>query len=174
MQNGHLKMYNCPPHIHRLDLQLPQNATCQCTLCRKFTGALLPQAISIPTSYISPSPPLQPNLQVIPFIIIRISLFLQQLRIQPSIYYNGRPETTEIHLGSLDEEVLCGKKVGQAEDGKVTKRTGQLSGMTCVRRGIISGWRTRLEGLRTNWRVACMQRVEESSRGGIDTQYRNL
>jgi hypothetical protein len=128
MQNGHLKMYNCPPHIHRLDLQLPQNATCQCTLCRKFTGALLPQAISIPTSYISPPLPSNRTYKSYHSSSFAYRSFCSNCGSSLAFNYNGRPETTEIHLGSLDEEVLCGKKVSQAEDGKVTKRDGSTLG----------------------------------------------
>ncbi|KAF1983543.1 hypothetical protein K402DRAFT_423655, partial [Aulographum hederae CBS 113979] len=33
---------------------LSKNATCSCTACRKFTGALQPQGLTVPTSYIRP------------------------------------------------------------------------------------------------------------------------
>lgn len=42
--------------------------------------------------------------------------------------YNDRPEMTEVYLGSLDEEVLCGKKGAEFDDGTISKREGEDTG----------------------------------------------
>lgn len=103
---------------------MPQNSTCQCTMCRKFTGALLPQGISLPTSYISPPLPSNETYKSYQSSPTAYRSFCSNCGSSLAFNYNRCPEVTEIYHGSLDEEVLCGKKVAGAEDGTISKREG--------------------------------------------------
>ena len=93
-------------------------------MCRKFTGCPIPQCVSIPTSYISP--PLSSNASYKTYHSSSSAYrsFCNNCGSSLAFTYDASPEITEIYLGTLDEDALCGKKVGQEEDGKCTERDG--------------------------------------------------
>ena len=97
-------------------------------MCRKFTGALIPQGVSIPTSYISPPLPSNETYKSYKSSTLASRSFCSNCGSSLTFNYNDSPEITELYLGSLDEDVLCGKKVGEAEDRKLTKRDGSTLG----------------------------------------------
>jgi len=111
-----------------------ENGTCQCTICRKFTGSLVPQSISVATSWISP--PLSGSQT---FKIYRSSSkgergFCSDCGSSLTFKYIEQPERIELNLGTFDEEVLVGKKVGQKSSGEYgmhTTREKALGTLLC-------------------------------------------
>jgi hypothetical protein len=93
-------------------------------MCRKFTGALVPQSITGPTSDISPPLASHSTYKTYRSSPFAYRSFCGTCGSSLAFNYDDHPETTEIYLGSLDEEVLCGKKVAEAEGGALSKREG--------------------------------------------------
>src|ERR1700744_3346575 len=99
-----------------LNLMILKNVTCQCTMCRKFTGCVLPQNVSIPTSYIKPPLPSNKTYKAYASSPGAFRGFCSNCGSSLTFNENDKPEMTEIHLGSLYEEVLCGKIIGGQRD----------------------------------------------------------
>jgi len=102
---------------------LKNNGTCQCTACRKFTGCLQPQSIGVPVASISP--PFKSNATYKEWDSGNGGLrgFCTTCGSSLTFNYVTTPESTEIWIGALDEEVLVGKKTGADEDcGKYGKK----------------------------------------------------
>jgi hypothetical protein len=93
-------------------------------MCRKFTGALAPQSITGLTSSISPPLASHSTYKTYRSSSFAYRSFCGTCGSSLAFNYDDQPETTEIYLGSLDEEVLCGKKVADAEGGALSKREG--------------------------------------------------
>jgi hypothetical protein len=93
-------------------------------MCRKFTGCILPQNLSIPTGYISPPLPSNKTYKSYSATASAYRSFCSNCGSSLAFNYNDSPEVTELYIGSIDEDVLCGKKVGESEDRKCTKRDG--------------------------------------------------
>lgn len=122
-------------------------------MCRKFTGALVPQNITFPTSHISPPLASHETYRSYRSSPAAYRSFCGTCGSSLAFHFDAQPENTEIHLGSLDEEVLCGKKVSEARDGALSKREGSNIGYElCQRRdhiwvdNVIKGVTDNLEG----------------------------
>lgn len=107
---------------------LEANGTCQCTICRKSTGCLLPQTIEVPVSSISP--PLSSSTT---FKKYRSSSkgergFCTECGSSINFQYLEGPESTELYLGTIDEDVLLGKKTGEENTGEFGPRTVREGG----------------------------------------------
>src|SRR4051812_21192334 len=85
-----------------------QNGTCQCTMCRKFTGALVQTGCSFPSSSIPP--PLASNPSYTQYVSSEKGI-RGFCRICGSSLTFNRPggDKTEILFGSIDEEILKSK-----------------------------------------------------------------
>lgn len=95
------------PHHH--SPLCSQNATCQCTLCRKFTGALIAQPVSVPTADIAP--PLSSNESYKTYQSSPSGKrgFCGTCGGSLAFCYDKTPGETEIFLGSVDADVLRGE-----------------------------------------------------------------
>lgn len=91
-------------------------------MCRKFTGCPVPQNVSIPTSYISPPLDSNPTYKSYRSSSFAHRSFCNNCGSSLTFCYDAKPELTEVYLGTLDEEALCGKKIGPEEDSKCTSR----------------------------------------------------
>ncbi|KAJ9662387.1 hypothetical protein H2201_006095 [Coniosporium apollinis] len=87
----------------------PKNATCQCTICRKFTGAIINQTAGVPTANISPPLPSNESYKTYRSSPSGKRSFCGKCGGSLTFCYDATPEETEIFLGSVDEEVLRGE-----------------------------------------------------------------
>jgi hypothetical protein len=85
------------------------NTTCQCTQCRKFTGCLIPQNVTIPTSYITPSLSSYETYKSFESSPSAYRSFCSVCGSSLAFNEHATPHNTEIFLGSLDEDILCGE-----------------------------------------------------------------
>ncbi|KAH7043172.1 Mss4-like protein [Macrophomina phaseolina] len=98
------------------------NATCQCTQCRKTTGSLLPQLLEIPLSHVTPDLTPTYDAAALPsYRLYRSSSracrgFCTACGSSLTWIDAERPETIEVHVGTLDEEVLIGRLVESKEE----------------------------------------------------------
>ncbi|KAF4310843.1 putative duf636 domain protein [Botryosphaeria dothidea] len=93
------------------------NATCQCTQCRKTTGSLLAQLLEVPLAQVSPN--LTPSFDATLLPAYRLYQSSPGIHRGFSLTWMTlaeRPEVIEVHVGTLDEEVLIGSVV--KEEGK--------------------------------------------------------
>jgi hypothetical protein len=90
-------------------------------MCRKFTGCILPQNVAILTAYIDPPLPGNETYKTYQSSPGAYRTFCSNCGSSLTFNEKEKPEITEIHLGSLDEEVLCGTKIGGEGDGKVKR-----------------------------------------------------
>ncbi|PSN68116.1 hypothetical protein BS50DRAFT_491527 [Corynespora cassiicola Philippines] len=108
-----------PPQVHH---------ACQCTQCRKWLSSLLPIAISIPVPNISF--PSQDSKDPSQLKIFESSPDVERkfcgkcgsgLTFQ---HLKAMPDTLELWLGTLDEEVLIGEKMAEEKPGEEPHREG--------------------------------------------------
>ncbi|EEP79812.1 predicted protein [Uncinocarpus reesii 1704] len=118
-----------------MDWPATKNATCQCTRCRKFTGGLVPQLLSVPTANIQPPLSSQQTYKAFqtPENPTGHRMFCSNCGSSVAYVNTNRAHETEIYLGSLDEEVLCGRKGGRKETewGVWHERSGGLGMEIC-------------------------------------------
>jgi hypothetical protein len=91
-----------PAHKHQM-------GTCQCTTCRKFTGSLVCQDISVPTAWISPSLDSQAVLKFYQSSKTAKRSFCSNCGSSIGFHKLEKPEETGLHVGSFDEEILVGE-----------------------------------------------------------------
>ncbi|KAF2031552.1 hypothetical protein EK21DRAFT_63202 [Setomelanomma holmii] len=86
------------------------NGICQCTMCRKHSGSLLPQNCGFPASNIDP--PLKSNASYQTYASSPTTErgFCKTCGSPLAFHDKKEPGFVEISLGALDEEVLIGKK----------------------------------------------------------------
>jgi hypothetical protein len=91
------------------------NTTCQCTQCRKFTGCLVPQNITIPTNYITPT--LSSNATYKSFHSSPQAYRSFCSTCGSSIAFNehATPDNTELFIGTFDEVNFCGEGAAVGE-----------------------------------------------------------
>ncbi|KAK3078691.1 hypothetical protein LTS18_006864 [Coniosporium uncinatum] len=99
-----------------IDWQPESTGTCQCTQCRRFTGALVPQNIVIPTEYVEPSFDSQPSYKTYQSGPKSYRGFCSTCG--SSLTFRDTKGQLWIHLGSFDEENLVGRKVGEVYETK--------------------------------------------------------
>ncbi|KAF2222538.1 hypothetical protein BDZ85DRAFT_129198 [Elsinoe ampelina] len=115
-------------------LPLSDNGVCLCTLCRKFTGAVIPRLLSCHISW-SNLPLFHHSAEyktytttVVPGVTGHRG-FCSTCGSSLSFHGKavGEMEWFEIFLGTVDEDVLAGKKVGETE-GRFGKRAVREGG----------------------------------------------
>ncbi|KAF2459202.1 Mss4-like protein [Lineolata rhizophorae] len=112
-----------------------QIGTCQCTRCRKFTGALLPHLISMPSTSLTPplTPTSFPTYTLYPSSATAFRGFCRVCGASLSFVSRAGADdsavsdTVELHVGCLDEDDLVGRKACEERDGE--------HGMRAVREG---------------------------------------
>lgn len=103
------------------------NGICQCTMCRKHSGSLLPQNVGFPRSNVSP--PLESNASFKTYKSTPEATrgFCSTCGSALTFSYNDS-DSIEINLGAFDEEVLVGKRdeanAWEDEYGRHIPRTG--------------------------------------------------
>jgi len=109
---------------------LEGNGTCQCTQCRKFTGALVSQSITVPTASIMPSFNDQKSYTQWSSSSKSKRGFCSTCGSSLTFNYTENPERTEIKVGTIDEEILLGEKAEEEYHGehgtKATRKPGGL------------------------------------------------
>lgn len=109
------------------------NASCQCSNCRKFTGSLVPQSFQVPTADIHPA--------LTSFSMYRTydsgpdSFRGFCVNCGSSLTHNDEAGLTEIWLGCVDVDFLAGRKEGMVYPTKVgamVKRSGGLGKELCT------------------------------------------
>ncbi|PNS15164.1 hypothetical protein CAC42_8165 [Sphaceloma murrayae] len=114
---------------------LTDNATCQCTLCRKFTGAIAPSLLvckvewcSKPLFHDSPHYKMYVT-NIIPGTTGRRG-FCAECGSSMGMHskVGAEMEDFEIYTGTVDEELLAGKVVGE-EEGPYGKRVKRDEGI---------------------------------------------
>ncbi|KAF2395679.1 hypothetical protein EJ06DRAFT_545433 [Trichodelitschia bisporula] len=93
-----------------------QNGTCQCTMCRKFTGSLLPQSLTVQRSWITPDITTLPTFKTYLSSANGERSFCSTCGSSLTFNYRRDDGEIEFYLGTLDEEVLAGKIVGEKTD----------------------------------------------------------
>jgi hypothetical protein len=106
-------------------------------MCRKFTGCIVPQNVSVPTAYISPPLPDSKTYKSYQSSPGAYRSFCSNCGSSLAFNEKSKPEITEIHLGSLDEEVLCGKKISVERDEKTKREDSGLGFDLCKTRSHI-------------------------------------
>ena len=109
------------------------NASCQCSNCRKFTGSLIPQSFQVPTTSIQPELTSFPTYKTYASGPESYRGFC--LNCGSSLTHNDEEGFTEIWLGCVDVDFLAGKKEGkefQTKEGKMRERVGGLGRELCV------------------------------------------
>ncbi|PSK51796.1 hypothetical protein B9Z65_3063 [Elsinoe australis] len=117
------------------ELLLANNSTCQCTLCRKFTGTVVPDLILCQVSWMtSPLFHKSPEYRtydsnVLPDVTGRRG-FCSNCGSSMCYHTQSIEELTwfAIYLGTVDEEILAGKAIGE-KDGKYGVRTERQGGI---------------------------------------------
>jgi hypothetical protein len=165
---------------------LENNGTCQCTACRKFTGCIVPQCISVPTDTISP--PLKSNPSYKHWDSGKGGLrgFCTTCGSSLTFQYVSRLETTEIMLGGLDEEILVGAKTGFDYDcgeyGKKSTRESEGFGQALVDtsksghiwlENSIKGWTDSMPGMKW-WRERASGKGFTADDGHLEIGYYGL
>ncbi|KAF2188220.1 hypothetical protein K469DRAFT_627683 [Zopfia rhizophila CBS 207.26] len=111
------------------------NGTCQCTMCRKHSGSLLPQNCGFPKVNISPPLEDNPSYKTYKSSHEAYRGFCGICGSALTFNYNKEPETTEINLGAFDEDVLCGKRdeanAWEDEYGRHVPRIGGVGKELC-------------------------------------------
>src|ERR1700753_2861549 len=79
-------------------------------MCRKFTGSILPQNFNVPTQNISPPLASNPSFKLYKSSSFGKRGFCSICGSSITFSYDKKPDHTEIYIGVLDEEVLCGKR----------------------------------------------------------------
>ncbi|KAF2671703.1 hypothetical protein BT63DRAFT_476573 [Microthyrium microscopicum] len=131
---------------------LENNGTCQCTTCRKWTGALLPQSISVPTASIDPPFSTQPSYTQWASSNSAKRGFCSTCGSSLTFTYDADPDSTEIHVGSIDEHILLGAKNGEEYHGehgtKATRKDGGIGKLlTRTDRSSNIWWENAIEGV---------------------------
>jgi hypothetical protein len=103
------------------------NASCQCSNCRKFTGALVPQSFQVPTGDIHP--------ELASFSTYRTFDSGPESyrgfcgKCGSSLTHNDEVGRTEIWLGCVDVDYLAGRQEGEVFEtgvGRMRERSGGL------------------------------------------------
>ncbi|KAF2241016.1 hypothetical protein BU26DRAFT_525550 [Trematosphaeria pertusa] len=104
-----------------------KNGVCQCTMCRKHGGSLLPQNCSFPLSHISPPLSSNPTYKTYASGPHTERGFCSTCG-SALTFNDKRDDALEINLGAFDEDVLCGKRdeanAWEDEYGRHVPRTG--------------------------------------------------
>lgn len=104
-------------------------------MCRKFTGSLLPQTYGVPTANISPRLTDNAAFKVYKSSATGSRGFCRDCGSSLVFVEIGNTAETELHLGALDEEVLCGAKdeanAWTDESGRHVPRVGGLGKELC-------------------------------------------
>lgn len=112
------------------------NASCQCSNCRKFTGALVPQSFQVPTEDIHP--------ELASFETYRTfdsgpeSYRGFCVKCGSSLTHNDETGFTEVWLGCIDVEFLAGQNEGtviKTDFGSMQERSGGLGKELCTAKG---------------------------------------
>ncbi|ORY16722.1 Mss4-like protein [Clohesyomyces aquaticus] len=111
------------------------NGICQCTMCRKHSGSLLPQNCKFPTANISPPLKGNPAFKTYNSSSNAYRGFCGDCGSALTFHFVKEPEFTEINLGAFDEEVLCGKRdesnAWEDEHGRHVPRIGGVGRELC-------------------------------------------
>ncbi|KAF1966026.1 hypothetical protein BU23DRAFT_560596 [Bimuria novae-zelandiae CBS 107.79] len=87
------------------------NGICQCTMCRKHSGSLLPQNIAFPTDNVSPQFPSLPTYKTYDSGPTTSRDFCSTCG-SPLTFSDAKDKNViQINIGAFDEEVLLGEKV---------------------------------------------------------------
>jgi len=104
-------------------------------MCRKFTGSLLPQNIGIPSKNVSPPFASNATYKLYKSSDFGSRGFCSECGSSLTFVERENPENTELCLGSLDEEILCGKRdednSWEDEHGKHVPRKGGIGRELC-------------------------------------------
>jgi hypothetical protein len=111
----------------------PSNiGTCQCNNCRKFTGALVPKSFQVPTIDIQPALASLPTYKTYASGPNSFRGFC--INCGSSLTHNDEEGRTEIWLGCIEVEDLCGMKDGhgiQTDYGTIYRRTAGFGKELC-------------------------------------------
>ncbi|KAF4550752.1 Hypothetical protein D9617_16g015420 [Elsinoe fawcettii] len=120
-------------------LPLEENATCMCTLCRKFTGSIVPRVLQVYVSWSSiplffSSPQYKTYKTNVIEGVIGYRGFCSECG--SSLTFHNHPvekidNEFEIFLGTVDEHLLAGKDLGE-EEGKHGPRTKRGEGIGSI------------------------------------------
>ena len=104
-------------------------------MCRKHTGSILPQNCAFPTANISPPLKENPAYKIYKSSSFAYRGFCSTCGSSLAFNYDGEPEQTEINLGAIDEDILCGKRdetsAWDDEYGHHVPRVGGLGREIC-------------------------------------------
>ncbi|GME57473.1 uncharacterized protein LTHEOB_4748 [Neofusicoccum parvum] len=104
------------------------NATCQCTQCRKATGALVPQLLELPARHLRPSLAAEDRAALPTYRLYASSArarrgFCCACGSALTWLTDDVPGGIEVHVGTLDESVLIGEVVEEEQgDGFGTRK----------------------------------------------------
>ncbi len=105
-------------------------------MCRKWTGCLVPQSITVPTKNIEPKLSSWPATKQYQSSATASRSFCGECGSSLTYNTSEEPDNTEIWLGTIDEEVLLGKKVPgserKTERGIEVKREDGLGTALCT------------------------------------------
>ncbi|KAK7187629.1 hypothetical protein DPSP01_003690 [Paraphaeosphaeria sporulosa] len=87
------------------------NGICQCTMCRKHSGSLLPQNISFPVAHLTPNLASFPTYNTYSSGPTTSRGFCSTCGSPLTFNDDKNRDLIEINIGSFDEEVLIGEKV---------------------------------------------------------------
>jgi len=86
--------------------------------------------------------------------------------------YVDKPEETEVFVGSIDEEVLCGKKVGEEGVGRYGRRAIREGGfgkeLVDARRSGHIWWENAVEGVGEELKGTRFWREREDGEGWVE------
>ncbi|KAF2838677.1 hypothetical protein M501DRAFT_1004485, partial [Patellaria atrata CBS 101060] len=89
-------------------------------MCRKAMGSILPQLITIPTQNIQPPLSSFPTYKTYRSSSFAKRSFCSECGSPLTYMSDNAPNDTELYVGNLDEDVLCGQKTGK----KIEDETG--------------------------------------------------
>ncbi|KAF2651465.1 hypothetical protein K491DRAFT_696448 [Lophiostoma macrostomum CBS 122681] len=114
------------------------NGICQCTMCRKHSGSLLPQCCGFPWANITPHFASNPAYKTYSSSVHVYRGFCGTCGSALTCNEKSTPDIVEINLGAFDEDVLCGtrdeEKAWEDEYGRHVPRTGGVGKELCYPR----------------------------------------
>lgn len=84
-------------------------------MCRKFTGALIPHTFTVTRGQVEPPFESHPSYKLYKSSETGQRGFCGNCGSSMTFHYAKKPEEAEVHFGTLDEEVLIGRKVEGSE-----------------------------------------------------------